>query len=382
MSDDIEAILEVGSAAAVEIAASALAARGAKAGTCANCTSPLLGAYCAVCGQPTHTHRRSVGALLHDFFVDIFNFDSRILRTTRALLFQPGELPAAFRSGRTQPYVPSIRLYLFVSLIFFVLLSVTGIAVLQVEVTATPVKVVWDAKGNAFIPNPAFEKDDANDPDVKKYIKPLIPISKEKASRSGGVFEYSTNQHFFSRIGAYHSAMPAAARKQLIESPPGRIDVPDKALSDWMQRNVYSSINRIAADPAALNGPLTTWLPRALFLLLPLYALLLALFHIRRRRDFFLVDHLVFSLSIHTFAFVALIAAAALAQLFEGALVAMLLFVTISLYIFIAMKRFYEQGWIVTTIKFVFVSGIYTLFFLLPAMAGALALSFIGGDIG
>jgi hypothetical protein len=382
MVDDIEAILEVGSAAAVEIAASALAERGTKTGICANCGKPLLGAYCAVCGQATHTHRRSVRALLHDFIVDIFNFDSRILRTVRALLFQPGELPAAFRKGRTQPYVPSIRLYLFVTLIFFVLLSVTGIALLQIEVTATPVKVVWDGHGNAFVPNPAYGNEVANDPDVKKYIKPLIPISKEKAQRPGGVFDYSTQVHFFSKIGAYHPSMPEAARRQLIESPPGKIEIPNKAASNWMQRNVYSSINRIAADPAALNAPLTTWLPRALFLLLPLYALLLALFHIRRRKDFYLVDHLVFSLSIHTFAFVMLIVAAGFAQLFPGAVVAWLLFAAISVYIFVAMKRFYEQGWIMTTIKFLLVSGIYTLFFLMPAMAVALALSFFGGDIG
>ena len=167
-----------------------------------------------------------------------------------------------------------------------------------------------------------------------------------------------------------------------MESPPGRIEVPDKATTDWIRRNIYSSINHIAADPAALNGPLTTWLPRALFLLLPLYALLLALFHIRRRKDFYLVDHLVFSLNIHTFAFVTLIAAAGLAQFVPGEFVAWLLFATISLYIFLAMKRFYEQGWILTTAKFLFVSGIYTVFFLLPAMAGALALSFFGGDIG
>jgi hypothetical protein len=382
MVDDIEAILEVGSAAAVEIAASALAERGTKTGACANCGKPLLGAYCAVCGQATHTHRRSVRALLHDFVVDIFNFDSRILRTVRALLFQPGELPAAFRKGRTQPYVPSIRLYLFVTLIFFVLLSVTGIALLQIEVTATPVKVVWDGHGNAFVPNPAYGNEVANDPDVKKYIKPLIPISKEKAQRPGGVFEYSTQAHFFSKIGAYHPAMPEAARRQLIESPPGKIEIPNKAASNWMQRNVYSSINRIAADPAALNAPLTTWLPRALFLLLPLYAVLLALFHVRRRKDFYLVDHLVFSLNIHTFAFVALIVAAGLAQFFPGAVVAWLLFAAISLYIFVAMKRFYEQGWFMTTSKFLLVSGIYTFFFLLPAMAVALALSFFGGDIG
>jgi len=135
-------------------------------------------------------------------------------------------------------------------------------------------------------------------------------------------------------------------------------------------------------DPAALNGPLTDWLPRALFLLLPLYALLLAVFHLRRRKDFYLVDHLVFSLSIHTFAFVALIGAAALAQFASGEAVALLLLAVITLYIFLAMKRFYKQGWFITSVKFVLISGIYTLFFLLPAMAGILALSFFGGSFG
>ena len=52
----------------------------------------------------------------------------------------------------------------------------------------------------------------------------------------------------------------------------------------------------------------------------------------------------------------------------EGEWVAWLLFGALSLYIFIAMKRFYGQGWVKTTVKFLFISGIYTCFFLLPAL--------------
>jgi hypothetical protein len=79
---------------------------------------------------------------------------------------------------------------------------------------------------------------------------------------------------------------------------------------------------------------------------------------------------------------VILLVAAGLAQLLPGASVAWALFATLSLYIFLAMKRFYEQGWMMTTVKFVVISGIYMFFFLLPVMAAALALSFFGGDIG
>ena len=71
-----------------------------------------------------------------------------------------------------------------------------------------------------------------------------------------------------------------------------------------------------------------------------------------------------------------------LAQVAPGETVAWLLLAVVTVYIFLAMKRFYRQGWMTTTLKFVSISGIYTFFFLLPAMAGILALSFFGGSIG
>ena len=75
-----------------------------------------------------------------------------------ALLFEPGEIPKAFREGRTVRYMPALRLYFFVSVAFFLLLSITGIALVQLEVTATPTKVTRDAQGNYFIPNPAYDQ--------------------------------------------------------------------------------------------------------------------------------------------------------------------------------------------------------------------------------
>jgi hypothetical protein len=380
MTGDVEAILETGAALAVEAAASALAERGTVTGTCANCQKPLLGPYCAVCGQPSVTGRRSVHALIYAFVKDVVNFDSRILRTARALLFQPGELPQAFREGRTQPFVPAIRLYLFVSLVFFVLLSVTKIGLLQLEVTAMPQKVVL-VDGKPFVHNPAFDPSET-DPDVKAVVKPLIPISPERARRPGGVYEYSTKEHFFSPLGIFHSNLPPAARSQLLETPAQLSDARDKSAADFVRKYVFGAINRIAADPAALNGPMTEWIPRVLFILLPLYALLVALFHIRRRRDFYLVDHLVFSFSVHTFTFVLLMLAVGLAQVMAGSTVAMLFFVTCSLYIFLAMKRFYRQGWFMTSVKFLVISGIYMLFFLLPALGLVMALSAFGDFLG
>ncbi|MEI9930979.1 MAG: 2-oxo acid dehydrogenase subunit E2 [Rhizomicrobium sp.] len=103
---DFEAIAETGGLAAVEIAASAMAERGQKVEPCPNCGKPMIGAYCAVCGQARDVNRRSIVGLVHILLEDIASFDSRIMRTGWALVAKPGELARAFREGRTQRYLP------------------------------------------------------------------------------------------------------------------------------------------------------------------------------------------------------------------------------------------------------------------------------------
>jgi Protein of unknown function (DUF3667) len=382
---DMEAILETGAAAGLEYAASKLAQQGVDPGKCANCGAPLVGPYCAMCGQEPDMHRRTVTSLAHDLFEDIASFDSRILRTAKALLFQPGELPLAFHEGRTRRYVPALRLYFFVSLVFFLILGGFNIAIMQLQVTATPIKIVRDAHGNAFIRNPAY---DPADPDDRRLPK-LIPISKERAKNADGMFNFSTQPYFFQRIGIYRSALTPAMRAR-IERNRQRMDreiasyaknpketAGSKKLGGWLDRHFYGGLERLAADPAALNEPLTNWIPRVLFLLLPLYALLLALFYWRQRKKFYLVDHLTFSLSVHTFTFVALIIAVGLAQMVSGGRVFWFLLGSIGLYVFLSLRRFYRQSWFWTGVKFLCISGIYTIFFLLPALGAVIAYGFL-----
>src|SRR5256885_12012030 len=188
---DMEAILETGAAAGIEYAASHLAEQGRPPAKCANCGAPLVGPYCAMCGQEPDLHRRTVASLAHDLFEDIASFDSRILRTAKALLFQPGELPLAFHEGRTRRYVPALRLYFFVSLVFFLILGGFNIAIMQLQVVATPLKLVYDSKGNAFLPNPAYDPDD---PD-QRHVPKLIPLPKDDVARDFAHYQYSTEVH-------------------------------------------------------------------------------------------------------------------------------------------------------------------------------------------
>ena len=382
--DELEAILETGGAAAVEIAASAMAERGQAVAPCPNCGKPMIGAFCAVCGQARDVNRRSVWGLVKVLVEDIVSFDSRIMRTGWALVARPGELATAFREGRTQRYLPALRLYLFVSLIFFLILGVTNIALVQLVVQATPTKITW-INGQAYVPNPAYDKDDSD----TQFMPKMVKMDNAKAKKPGSHFEYSTQIYFFAPIGAYHVNLPADARERLKdvstnieigERPKPSDKAKVKAVAktkSWIEQHLFDGLQRLVNDPAALNSSLTTWIPRILFLLMPLYAMLLALFYIRQRKKFFFVDHLIFSLTIHTFGFVLLLAAAGAAQILPGPTVAWGALIVAGLYTLIATRNFYHQNWFWTVVKFATVSFFYVCFCALPALGGALILSFL-----
>ncbi len=242
----------------------------------------------------------------------------------------------------------------------------------------TPVKVTW-INGKAYVPNPAYDNED---PDTQ-FMPKMVQISKEKALRPGGHFEYSSKVYFFAPIGANHVNLSPEARARLSKAnfefdDEGKPIDPAKAklkaaqvkvTKSWIETHVFGGLQRLANDPAALNGGLTTWIPRMLFLLLPLYAALLALFYIRKRKQFFYVDHLIFSLTIHTFGFVLLMLAAGAAQFLSANAVAWGTLVIGGIYALIATRNFYHQNWFWTVVKFASVSFVYVCFFVFPRSA-------------
>lgn len=382
MSDHTGAIAELGGAAAIELAASALAKHGAADGDCRNCGAPMPGAYCAACGQERNTHRRSVWGLLHNLIEEVASLDSRMLRTAWALLVRPGELPLAFHQGRTRRYVPAVRLYLFVSLLFFLTLSVTGIALVQIELKDIPnAYTVRTVPGGDVL---IVGRDGT--------VKTIAGAKAREAQKEGGASSYSARSlspgvhssvapeiHFFKRVDRSQQHFSPTVWAQLESVKAQILKSVGNDKNGWIARNAIATVEKLARDPTALDGPLTTWIPRVFFLLLPLYAVLLALFYVRQRRQYYFVDHLVFSLAVHSFLFATLIAAVGAAQIMSGGLVAILIFLAISAYIFLALKRFYKQGWLITTVKFVCISFIYTVVFLCPALVFALVTGILEG---
>ena len=92
---------------------------------CKNCETKLLEGYkfCPKCGQEHKDKVVTFKQFILDFLGDYFTFDSLIVRSVKPLLFKPGFLTNEFLAGRRVRYIPPLRVFIFISIVFFLFLG-------------------------------------------------------------------------------------------------------------------------------------------------------------------------------------------------------------------------------------------------------------------
>src|SRR5579862_3912078 len=107
-------------------AAGVVAASAPAAPACANCGAALAGRYCSACGQRVEPPLHTLWHFAQVATEDVTHADSRLWRSLAALLFKPGFLTREFLAGRRASYLPPVRLYLVLSVVFFIWLAATA----------------------------------------------------------------------------------------------------------------------------------------------------------------------------------------------------------------------------------------------------------------
>lgn len=283
-------------ALAADAAGTALAA-GARHGdekTCLNCGTALRGPYCHQCGQYDEKSKRPWWILVEHAPDSPNRFDSRLLRSYLWLLFRPGRMTAAFLAGQRARFVPPIRLYIFTSLIFFLALGASGFVLLQ----------------------PVSERiRHGDDTDNNVTFELLAPPRTTPVLLPGDVTDETIT------IG------PRGKQKII------KVD------------RVVELVN----DPVKMSAFLTEWLPRLLVGAMPVFALLLGILYVRRKRG--LLEHLVLTLHLHSFLFAFGIVLIALRAATGVGVPGPWLSLLLSVYFVLTIKRVYRQGWIRTLLK-------------------------------
>jgi len=304
--------------------------------TCANCDAPLTGPYCAQCGQHAHESARSLAALWHDGWHVLTHLDGRLWATLHALLFRPGQLTREYFAERRARYLPPVRLYLVLSVVFFLWLAATAHTGEAAHLTPEARAAIAAARQRGAIVLVPGETDAAATTGASTDRTAGAPAGSAtpQASAGGNVLDGDT-QHckLITYSGPWHATLQPLFRR---------------------------SCEQAARDQGrSLGQSFLHNLPRAMFLFMPLLAGVMMLLYWHPRHYY--VEHLLFLLHDHSFAFLAVLLAGILSALlpFAATLIGWVTALYVAWYLFRSMRVMYRQGRLRTVAKLGVLSLVY-----------------------
>jgi hypothetical protein len=93
--------------------------------TCSNCGYTFSGNFCSACGQKKfHREDFRFKDFSKDIMEEFLDFDSKIFRTLKILLFRPGKLTEDFLNGKQKSHIGPVKLYLIIITVHFLLYNI------------------------------------------------------------------------------------------------------------------------------------------------------------------------------------------------------------------------------------------------------------------
>lgn len=420
-----------------------------KSPECLNCHKPVgNNNYCPHCGQQNTTKNVPVKQFFEDFMGDFFTFDSKFFRSFKPLLFKPGFLTKEYIDGRRVSYILPLRLYIFVTIVFFSLITIQtkffidetdkeeiekegqtyipifekalaefdSIPSLQRRFIASDLGIDFRPRNRATVELRFKQKMEELFPDQysNELFLRFIDKTKIKKKGSGNFGKSFSRRHIRSFTGDtllakaysdtlsnyfrfereyYNAEGPALAelKKRLYTRFELKKDQAEQiymklAIMYSLRRaedsnmkmsfgDLYEELNVDTVNPSLFDQGIIRFqkkleiaqkkggdaffkemldqIPTVMFLLLPIFALILKLLYVRRK--IFYVNHLIFSLHIHSIFFLYLIPMI----LFSGWIVNLLAQIGCLVHGYLSMKSVYGQSHPKTILKMFLGSLIY-----------------------
>lgn len=332
---------------------------------CLSCGAGVAGVFCVACGQKQDDLRRSLFVLARDFIEDTFAFDSRMWRTLGALAASPGLAPANYAHGKRSRYTPPVRLFLVVSFLFFLTLSLTDTLFVAIEVSPKTAEQIESEKQAR---TEIAKRQDGAGVDLTAPDQPQVDFGDGRAlvfDRAPLDCQLNFNMELFIRASDIEIDQDAwracadslrASASRSVAAADGTPDAEKLAETRDILERAMTGLSAVIEDPAAFTREINLWLPRVMFFMTPLGALLMGLFI--RGKDALFFDHLVMSLYSHAVAFTLAGLAILLTQL-GLPLVGFAAFIALFAYSVAALKRAYARGWFKTVYSTLMIGFLY-----------------------
>lgn len=289
---------------------------------CPNCGWKIEGAgnYCSNCGQENHDMNVSLKHLLLDIIENTFHFDTKLFRSLGAIILRPGKITRDFNNGMHAAYVSPARLYIFITAIYFLVFAFN-----RHHAADKPFKI------------------DANIKDVK---------AKGITTLAFGAQDNKLSLNYDEMIFLEHASVKQTDSMLLSKKVP----------ATWINRKIAQNISSLTLAPDS-SGYISELVYKnisfTLFLLMPLFALLLKIMYWRKKILY--IHHFVFTLHYHSVLFFILLLSETSVMLFSFSFVKTAWTAAI-IYLLVAMHNVYGDGWLKSFMKFLFVTIPYLIF--------------------
>ena len=373
---------------------------------CENCAAALHGEFCHACGQSVHNPIRHLGHAVEEFFEAFWHLDGRVFRTLRDL-WSPGKVAINYLAGHRARYIAPLRMFVVLSVLTFFIGAVVlhvddgGVDTNGVEgiASATTVAEVERVRDQLLARIEQARTDAGNTPGVDPAL--VVAEVRIQSAATNRILELEGKPPM--AAGASADTDPAGTapaaraprRLQLnILGHRGEWHPTDNPFvvgwwpgfaNDWLNRK----LGNLEKNMQSLGeGSADSWVqammasaPSALFLLVPVFALLLRIAYLFTGRVY--LEHLVVALYSHIFLLIMLTLAFVLsaANSWVASTAGSLALRTCSaavvvwmpVYLLLMQKRVYGQAWWLTLLKYLVVGTIYFMMLLVATMLVFLA---------
>lgn len=283
---------------------------------------------------------------MYELFNGFFSFDAKFWRTIIPLLINPGKVTKDYIEGKRSRYSNPFRFYLTISIFFFLILGVSNNIEKFKSFKNGEDKETLNISLFKEIEEITTPPDSSKTDSIPVLHKDSIPKINIRSVKFLGVnleeFIQYTQKYPNSKID---DALDSLQLEKTI-----------------LNRFFYSrakAISAIGSEKGAQEqfiNQLLSYGSVSLFVFLPLFTLFLRLFYFRKKHTY--VDHLIFVFHTQTVFFM-LLSLLYLISFFTNRIEPVIFLILFLIYLFLALKKCYDQGYFKTAIKFMILNLVY-----------------------
>lgn len=325
--------------------------------SCLNCNTTYEGEtnFCPNCGQRNTSSKISSREVFSELIDSLFNINSRVARSILPFLIRPGQLTSYFLSGKRMHYVHPIRFYLFMSLFFFFTFKIANDSFDNIKLKSERQRDLMEVKRDSIISNMNVLLERYDDRAKIRVDSALLhDLRDEIVSYKKQDEEFDDdNQLNIDIMGdsmvldlnklSQWAKIPSMTPETLLDS----LGVQDKGMLNQLIAMKLLKYGKTEGVDDIIKEVIDN-IPIMMIVLLPLFAFLLKALYFRRKHYY--IEHLIFSIHLHTFFYFL----GGISMIFEASFdvetEAIRLLVG-CVYTFFSFRRVYQQHWWKTIIK-------------------------------